>query len=113
MGSVFVSGQSPDSFIYIGGIVCRFPRVLCLCGHVEIFPLVRGLRVHARFQHRICCDEEEGRVRDQVITRAAFGFLLGVLKCVYVLKDDFAVRVVLLHLVLERKYVYCVHSAAD
>ena len=113
MGSIFVRGQSPDSFLHVGGLVCRFPRVPHLCGRVEIFPLVRGSRVRARFQHRVCRNEEEGRVCDCVITRSMLGFLMGGLECVYLIKDAFAVSVILLHLVLERKDVDCVQSSAD
>ena len=78
-----------------------FPRVPCLCGRLDIFPLVRGSRVRACFQHLVCRDEEEGRVHDWVITRSALGFLLGGLKCVDVIEDALAVRVILLYFVLE------------
>ena len=47
------------------------------------------------------------------MTCAALGFLPGGLNCVYVLEDVFAVRVILLHLVLEREDVDCVKSVAD
>ena len=69
--------------------------------------------MRARFQHRVCRDEEEGCVRDRVITCATLGFLLGGLEYIYVLKDAFDIRVVLLHLVLERKDADCVQAAAD
>ena len=61
--------------------------------------------MRAHFQHRVCCNEEEGRVCNRFITRATLGFLLGGLECVYVLEDAFAVRVVLLNLVLESEDV--------
>ena len=112
MGSIFARGQSPDSFLHIGGLVCQFPRVPCLCGRVKIFPLIRGLQVRTHFQHRIFRNEEEGRVRDRVITRATLGFLLVSIECVYVLRDAFTVRMVLLHLVLEREDIDCVRSAS-
>ena len=69
--------------------------------------------MRACFQHRVCYNEEEGLVRDRVITCATLGFLLGVLKCVYVLEDASAVLVVLLHFVLDREDVDGVKSAAD
>ena len=49
----------------------------------------------------------------RVINRATLGFLLGGLECVYVLEDAFAVLVVLLYLVLERKDVNDVQAATD
>ena len=96
MGIVLAHVQSLDSFLHVGCLVCRFPRVPCLCGCVDILPLFRGLQVRARFQHRVFHDEEEGRFRDRVINRPALGFILGGLECVYVLEDTFAVRVILL-----------------
>ena len=113
MGRIFARGQLLDSFLHIGGLVGRFPRVPCFCGRVQIFSLVCGLQVRARFQHHVCCDEEEGLVHDRVITRATLGFILGILECVYVLEDAFAVHVVLLHIVLEREDVDGVQTAAD
>ena len=113
MGSIFARGQSPDSSLNIGSLVGRLPRVPCLCGRVQIFPLVRGSRVRARFQHQVYRNEEEGIVRDRVITCAMLGFLLGGLECIYVLEDTFAVLVVLQHLVFERKDVNGVQAAAD
>ena len=59
--------------------------------------------MRVRSQHRVCRDEEKGRVCDWVITCPALGFLLGSLECVYVLEDSLAVRVIFLHLVLERE----------
>ena len=112
MGIIFARGQSPDSSLNIGSLVGRLPRVPCLCGRVQIFPLVRGLQVRSRIQRRVCRDEEDGLVCDRVITRATLGFLLGSLKCVYVLEDAFAVLVLLLHLVLEREDINCVQAAA-
>ena len=100
MGSVFACGQSPDLFPHVGGLVCRFPRVPCLCRRVKIFPIFRGSWVRTRFQHRVCRDDEEGHVCDRVITRADLGFLLGGPECIYVLEDAFSVLVILLHLVL-------------
>ena len=105
MGSIFARGQSPDSFLHIVRLVGRLPRVPCLCGRVQIFPLVRGSRVRACFQHRVFRDEEEGFVRDRVITCATLGFLLGGIECVCVLKDAFAVLVLLVPLDLEREDV--------
>ena len=113
MVSVIARGQSPESLLHVGGLVCRFSHVLCLCGRVEIFPLVCGARVRTRFQHRVRHDEEEGGVCDKVITRSTLGFILGSLECIYVLRDSFAVRVIFLHLDLEREDVNCVKSAAD
>ena len=113
MGSIFARGQSPGSFLHIGVLVCRFPHVPYLCGCVKIFPLVRGSRVNARFQHRVFRDEEEVRIRDWVITCATLVFILGGLKCVYVIEDAFAVLVVLLYLVLEREGVDYVKAAVD
>ena len=113
MGNVFARGQSPYSFLHVAGLVCRFPLFPCLCRRVETLPLVRGSRVRARFRHRVCPYEEEGCVRDWVINRAALVFLLGGLECVYVLENAFDVRVILLHLVMEREDVDCVQSAAD
>ena len=46
-------------------------------------------------------------------TCATLGFLLGGLKCVYVIEDAFTFLVVLLHLVLKREDVDCVQAAAD
>ena len=54
-----------------------------------------------------------GSVCDQVITCTALGFLLVSLNCVYVLHYSFAVRLILLYLVLEHKDVDCVQSASD
>ena len=69
--------------------------------------------MRACFQHHVCRDEEEGLVRDQVITRAKLRFLLSGLECVDVLKDSFAVLVLILHLVLEREDFDGVQAAAD
>ena len=69
--------------------------------------------MHAFFQRRVCCDEEEGIVRDRFIIRSTLGFLLGSLECVYLLEDAFAVLVVLLNFVLEREGVDGVQAAAD
>ena len=103
----------PESFLNIGVLVGRLTRVPCLCGHVQISPLVRGSRVCTCFQNCVCRNEEEGLVRDRVITRATLGFLMGGLKCVYVIEDDFAVLVLLLHFVLEREDIDGVQAAAD
>ena len=113
MGRIFDRGQSPDSILHVGGLVDRLPNVPCLCSRIQIFPLVRGSQVRTCFQHRVCRDEEEGLVRDQVITHATLGFILGSLKCVDVLKDALAVLVLLLHFVLKRKDVDGVQAAAD
>ena len=113
MGSIFARGQSPDSILHVGSLVGRLPRVPCLFSRVQIFPLIRGSRVCACFQHRVCRNEEEGLVCDWVITRAMLGFLLGDLKCVNVLEDAFSVLAVLLHLVLQREDVDGVQVSSD
>ena len=113
MGSIFARGQSADSILHVGGLVGRIPRVPCLCSRVQIFLLVRCLQVRACFQHRVCRVEEEGLVRDRVITRATLGFIMGGLECVYVIEDAFAVLVVLLHFVLKREDVDGANAAAD
>ena len=77
MGSVLARGQLQDSILHFRGLVGRLPRVPCLCSSVQIFPLLCGSRVRACFQHHICRDEEEGLVRDWVITRATLGSILG------------------------------------
>ena len=58
MGSILARGQSLDLFLHVGGLVRRFPRVPFLCGRVNIFPLVRGAWVRARFQHCVRRNEE-------------------------------------------------------
>ena len=113
MGSIFVRRKLPDSILHVGGLVGHLPRVPCLCSRVQIFPLFHGSRVRTCFQHRVCRNEEEGLIRDWVITRATLGFLLGGLECVDVLEDAFAVLVALLHFVLQRKDVDGVQTAAD
>ena len=113
MGCVLAYGQFLDSILHVSGLIGCFPCVPCLCGRFEILPLVRGLQVPACFQYRVCRDEEEGCVRDRVITGSAFGFILGGLKCVYVLEDAFTVCLIFLHLIMEREDVNCVHSAVD
>ena len=113
MGRIFDRGQSPDSILHVGGLVDRLPNVPCLCSRIQFFPLVRGSQVRTCFQHRVCRDEEEGLVRDQVITRATLGFLLGGLNCIYVLEDAFSVLVVLLHLFLECKDINVIQAASN
>ena len=103
----------PDSILHVGDLIGRLPRVPCLCSLVQIFPLVCSSRVRACFQHRVCRDEEEGLVRDRVITRAKLRFLLSGLECVDLLKYSFAVLVLILHLVLVREDVDGVQAAAD
>ena len=69
--------------------------------------------MRACFQHHVCRDEEEGLIRERVVTRANLGFFMGGLDCVYVLEDAFAVLVVLLNFFLQRKDVDGVQAAAD
>ena len=56
MGRIFARGQLLDSILHVRGLVGRLPRVPCLCSRVQIFPLVRGSRVRACFQHCVCRD---------------------------------------------------------
>ena len=69
--------------------------------------------MRACFQHRVCPDEEEGLVRDWVITRATLEFILGGLECVDVLEDAVAVLVVILHFVLQREDANGVQAVTD
>ena len=67
----------------------------------------------ACFQHCVCRDEEQGRVRDQIIARSTLRFLLRVLECVDVLKDSLTICVLVLYLILECEDADFVKSTTD
>ena len=100
-------------FLHICGFILRLPCIPFLCGRVKVLPLFVSACMGACFQHCVCRDEEQGRVRDQIIARSTLRFLLRVLECVDVLKDSLTICVLVLYLILECEDADFVKSTTD